>query len=143
MPKKKAARKPKKSAVPKSRHKSSSKVSTKKKAGSRRTSKAANAQPAESLGRPQITGDEKLYLLFREDYHARQVFEFLRVETVRELEAYSAQQIIKLLSQPIQRTVNRIRDQLAQRNRHLLDDKEYALEHKRGHASPRGPQANP
>ena len=135
MPKKKTAPKSQKPPVRKVRPKSTKKAAAKKQASPARARKApaTNANPpAESLGRPHITGDEKLYMLFREDYHARQVFEFLRVETVRELEAYSPQQIIKLLSQPIQRTVNRIREQLAQKNRHLQDDKEYALERKHG-----------
>ena len=56
-----------------------------------------------------VTQEEKLYMLFKEDYHARQIFEFLRVETVKDLEQFSPQQIVKLLSQPIQKTVLRIR----------------------------------
>lgn len=81
-----------------------------------------------TLGRPKVTGEELLYLLFKEDYHARQVFEFLQVKTVKELEQFSAGEIIKRLSQPVRTTVERIRQTLAGYNRCLADDLEYALE---------------
>lgn len=85
------------------------------------------AQPAgDSLGRPLVTAEEKLYFLFREDYPARQVFEFLRVETVGELERFSPQEIIHILSTPIRRTVDGIRKRLAREKRHLKDDVEFA-----------------
>jgi hypothetical protein len=67
-------------------------------------------------------------MLFKEDYHARQVFEFLQVKTVKELEQFSAGEIIKRLSQPVRTTVERIRQTLAGYNRCLADDLEYALE---------------
>jgi len=92
---------------------------------------AANGGPsASALGRPKVTGDEPLYLLFREDYHARQIFEFLRVRTVRELEEFSAGEILRRLSNPIKATVERIRSSLAERNRCLAGDEEFAVEHK-------------
>lgn len=94
----------------------------------------ATASPAadglSSLGRPKVTGDEQLYLLFREDYHARQIFEFLKVQTVRELERYSAGEILRRLSNPIKQTLERIRCSLAERNRCLVGDEQFALEHK-------------
>jgi hypothetical protein len=96
---------------------------------SRSAKKAVAAKPP-SLGRPKVTGEELLYLLFKEDYHARQVFEFLRVNTVKELEQFSATEIIRRLSQPVRTTVERIRQTLAQYNRCLSDDLEYALERK-------------
>lgn len=83
-----------------------------------------------TLGRPKVTGEELLYMLFKEDYHARQVFEFLRVNTVKELEQFSATEIIRRLSQPVRNTVERIRQTLANYNRCLADDMEYALEKK-------------
>ena len=90
-----------------------------------------------SLGRPLVTNEEKLYMLFKEDYHARQIFEFLRVETVKDLEQFSPEQIVRLLSKPIRTTVDRIRQKLAEKNRHLLDDVEYAAEWKREHPEPK------
>ena len=88
-----------------------------------------------SLGRPLVTNEEKLYMLFKEDYHARQIFEFLRVETVKDLETFSPEQIVKLLSKPIRTTVDRIRQRLAERNPHLLEDVEYAAEWKKEHSA--------
>ncbi|MBS0205304.1 MAG: hypothetical protein JSS49_20565 [Planctomycetes bacterium] len=86
-------------------------------------------EPEVSLGRPLVTQEEKLYMLFHNDYHARQVFEFLRVETVKELEQYSPQQIIHLLSKPIRTTVDRIRQRLAELKRSLREDESFAAAH--------------
>jgi hypothetical protein len=83
-----------------------------------------------SLGRPTVTAEEKLFMLFHEDYEARQVFEFLRAETVGDLEQHSAQDIIHRLSRPIRETVDRIRQKLADRNRCLAGDEQFAAEHK-------------
>src|SRR5262245_38051346 len=90
--------------------------------------KAAKRKP--SLGRPTITSEEKLFMLFHEDYEARQVFEFLRAETVGDLEQHSAQDIIHRLSRPIRETVERIRQKLADRNRCLAGDEQFAANHK-------------
>lgn len=87
-------------------------------------------EAAPSLGRPKVTGDEDLDMLFKEDYHARQVFKFLSVGTVKELENLSAGEILRRLSRPIKETVERIRGELAKRNRCLAGDEEFALEHK-------------
>src|ERR1043165_9269633 len=88
-----------------------------------------------SLGRPTISAEEKLFMLFHEDYEARQVFEFLRAETVADLEQHSPQEIIYRLSRPIRETVDRIRTRLAERNRCLAGDEVFAKEHKTGRAS--------
>ena len=114
--KKKPAKKAAKKAVP-------GKTARKKKA-------AAKPTAEESLGRPKVTADEKLYWLFREDFHARQVFEFLRVETLRELEEFSPQEIVRRLTQPVRDTVENIRKALATKNRHLKGDLAFALEYK-------------
>ena len=87
--------------------------------------KQPSAQP--SLGRPLVTGEELLFMLFKEDYHARQIFDFLRVERVKELEAFSPDEIVKILSQPITETVNRIRRKLAEKHRSLKNDATFAL----------------
>ena len=79
--------------------------------------------------RPTVTAEEKLFLLFKEDYHARQIFEFLRAATVRDLEQFSAEEIVRKLSQPVRDSVQRIRLRLAKHNRCLRDDLEFALEH--------------
>ena len=85
--------------------------------------------PDVALGRPLVTQEEKLYMLFHDDYHSRQVFEFLRVQTVKELEEYSPQQIIHLLSKPIRTTVDLIRQRLAKYKRSLRDDEPFAAEY--------------
>jgi hypothetical protein len=91
--------------------------------------KRAAPKPPLSLGRPKVTAEEKLYLLFKDDYHARQIFEFLRAETVRDLEQFSPAEIVGRLSQPIRQTVDRIRKKLAEKNRCLKDDLAFAVEH--------------
>ena len=96
--------------------------------------KAAAAEDA-AIGRVLVSQEEKLYMLFKEDYHARQIFEFLRVETVKDLEQFSPQQIVRLLSQPIQATVLRIRRKLAEKNRHLADDADFVVEFKKSQSS--------
>ena len=94
--------------------------------------KKARKKPA-SLGRPSVTAEELLYMLFKDDYHARQIFEFLRVETVGELEHYSPQEIVNRLSRPVVDSVDRIRRTLAEKNRCLSGDIDFALEHKAAH----------
>jgi hypothetical protein len=111
MPKKKPAKPPKK-------------ASKKKPAAKRKPPRTI------SLGRPTVTGEEKLFMLFHEDYEARQVFEFLRAETVADLEQHTPQDIIHRLSRPIRETVDRIRKKLADRNRCLTGDEQFASEHK-------------
>ena len=69
-------------------------------------------------------------MLFKEDYQARQLFEFLRAETVRDLEQFAPQEIVSRLTQPLRQTVERIRRRLAELNRCLRDDEAYALEHR-------------
>lgn len=81
-----------------------------------------------SLGRPLVTQEEKLYMLFHDDYQSRQVFEFLRVDTIKDLEEFTPQQIVHLMARPIRLTVDRIRQRLAQFKRSLKDDEQYATE---------------
>jgi hypothetical protein len=113
--------------MPKKKSAKLSKKATKKPA--RR--KTAKKPKKISLGRPTVTAEEKLFMLFHEDYEARQVFEFLRAETVADLEQHSPQDIIHRLSRPIRETVDRIRTKLADKNRCLAGDEQFAVEHKR------------
>jgi hypothetical protein len=116
--------------------KKTAKKKTAKTAGARGTKKKVARKSSSSrgkskikLGRPKVTGEEKLFMLFHENYHARQIFEFLRVETVKELETYSPDEIIRLLSAPIAHTVRKIRETLADKNRHLAGDIEFAADY--------------
>ena len=115
MPKKKSAKKPTKGT-----RKPAKKSPAKKRAPKKKV----------SLGRPTVTAEEKLFMLFHGDYEARQVFEFLRAETVGELEQFSPPEIIHRLSRPIRETVDRIRIALAQKNRCLAGDEEFAAQHR-------------
>jgi hypothetical protein len=103
-------------------------VKAKKSTAQKSTAQKSKAQKPPSLGRPTVSQEEKLFLLFREDFHARQIFEFLRAETVRDLEQFSAEEIVRRLSQPIRQSVQRIRIKLAQHHRCLRDDQAFALE---------------
>ena len=129
MAKKKIAKKMKtaKSAKKGSKGKAAPKKSpATKKAAARKAVK----EPEVSLGRPLVTQEEKLYMLFKDDYHARQIFEFLRVNTLKELEELSPQQIVRRVSKPVFDTVDRIRVKLAEMKRSLRDDGEFAAEHR-------------
>jgi hypothetical protein len=106
----------------------------KSKAAAKKATPRRSKPKEPSLGRPLVTNEEKLYMLFKEDYHARQIFEFLRVETVKDLEQFSPEQIVRLLSKPIRTTVDRIRQKLAEKNRHLSEDVQFAAEWKREHS---------
>ena len=119
MAKKKSAAKPAKKKPP-----APKKAAKPKKAAAKPVKK-----PLPSLGRPKVTAEEKLFMLFKEDYHARQIFEFLRADTVRDLDTWSPDEIVRQLSQPIKQTAERIRKKLADYNRCLRDDQEFALKH--------------
>jgi len=68
-------------------------------------------------------------MLFHDDFHARQIFDFLRAETVGDLEQHSPQEIIHRLSRPLRETVERIRQRLAERNRCLKEDEAFAVDY--------------
>lgn len=125
MAKKKIAKKSRKRPVKRTANAAPAKPAgkRKKKPAAKPPAKRATKKPA--LPRPTITGEEKLFLLFKEDYHARQIFDFLRVETVRELEQFAPDDIVKRLSRPIAESVDRIRRRLAEKNRYLSGDEAY------------------
>ena len=127
MAKKKTAKKSSQRSV-----KRSTKAATKKparKPSKKPAAKTAGARPKKKpvLPRPTITGEEKLFLLFKDDYHARQIFDFLRVETVRELEQFAPDEIVERLSRPIVESVERIRQRLAEKNRYLSGDEGFLV----------------
>ena len=93
----------------------------------RRSRKKAPPQP-----RPRIPGNADLDLVFKEDYHARQCFAFLRVRSVNDLEKLSPRQINKILSIPFTQTIDRIRRKLAENNRYLAGDEEYFKQFRAG-----------
>lgn len=147
MAKKKAASKKKASSRLAAAKKATKKAGSKKAAAKKKTARkpaakkaatksaAAKKKPARNpsasiakLGRARITGDAKLDEFFKRDYEARQVFEFLRVHTLKELEQYGPQEIFERLTGPMVRTIDRIRKALALNNRSLKGDERYAVE---------------
>ncbi len=127
----------KKKSVSKKTPSATKKRVTKKKSVKKKTkTKAAKKKKqkkkaAKSLGRPRVTGDAKLEQFFKKDYEARQVFDFLRVETVKELEEFGPDEIVEKLTAPMMQTVKRIRKALAICNRCLKKDHKFALEFQR------------
>jgi hypothetical protein len=105
------------------------KVTTKKKSAGKSKAKKRIGK-TKSLGRPRVTLDARLDLLFQKDYQAREVFDFLRITTVRELEKFAPGEIINKLAGPLYQTVQRIRKTMALCNRSLADDRDFALEFK-------------
>lgn len=134
MAKKKTSKKAKSVAAARSAKKSTGKASSKKSSTTKKpASRKANKESDVSLGRPLVTQEEKLYMLFQHDYHARQIFEFLRVNTLKELEELSPQQIVRRVSKPVFDTVDRIRGKLAEMKRSLRDDEAFAKEYRDSH----------
>ena len=78
------------------------------------------------FGRVRVPVDARLDLVFQKDYQAREVFDFLKVQTIRELEQFGPAEILDRLTGPMQQTVLRIRKTLALANRHLARDEKFA-----------------
>lgn len=102
------------------RKKTTTKVTGKKAASKKSSSKKA------SLGRPRIAGTAELDMEFKGDFGARQIFQFLDVQTFKELEEFSPQEITDRVITPLVQAVERIRKQLAMANRHLAGDQKFA-----------------
>ncbi len=65
-------------------------------------------------------------MFFKRDFEARQIFEFLDVGLVKELEEFSPQEITDRMITPLVQAVERIRKTLALANRHLAGDVKFA-----------------
>lgn len=83
-------------------------------------------KPAGLFGRVKVPVDARLDLVFQKDYQAREIFDFLKVQTIRELEQFGPDEIIERLTGPMVQTVQRIRKTLALANRHLAKDEKFA-----------------
>lgn len=125
--KKKPAKKKdsKKKAVKK---KPAAKKKAKKKAAGNKKATKKKKTKKKSLGRGRIPGNSKVDLLFHKDFQARELCEFLRVETLKDLEEFTPDEIVERMTRPFVQTVNRIRKMLALNNRSLKDDEEFARE---------------
>ncbi|MFM7162002.1 MAG: hypothetical protein ACKO3P_16745 [Planctomycetaceae bacterium] len=92
------------------------------------TQRLANQPPmVNGMGPPKVVGEELLELVFRDDIYARQLFSFLAVRTVNELEKLTPNEIFDQASRPIRETLDRVRRQLALLNRTLKNDQAFAL----------------
>ncbi|MGB0739407.1 MAG: hypothetical protein ACPGXX_04990 [Planctomycetaceae bacterium] len=80
------------------------------------------------LGRSRIPVDAPLDLVFQNDMQAREAFVFLGIQSIRELEDFTADELVQRLTSPAKLTVGRIRKILAMNNRCLTDDEEFAVE---------------
>jgi len=109
------------------------KKAVKKRKGVRRattTSGIRTSKPVRKLGRSQIPIDEPLDIVFQNDQPAREAFVFLGIHTVRELEEFEPDELVRRLTSPAKQTVGRIRKILAMNNRSLEQDEAFALEFK-------------
>jgi hypothetical protein len=79
-----------------------------------------------ALGRVRVPSAARLDLVFQKDYQAREVFDFLKVQTISELEQFGPDEILERLTGPMVQTVLRIRKTLAMANRHLAKDEKFA-----------------
>ncbi len=70
-----------------------------------------------------------LDLVFKDDFYARQIFVFLGVRTVNELEQFQPGQIYEKATGPIRESIERIRERLALLNRALAGDQEFAVKY--------------
>jgi hypothetical protein len=104
-------------------------VVAKPRPSTRKTTAAARRTAA--LGRPRVAGTAELERMFQKDLEAREVFEFLGVKTLKELETLSPDQILERLTAPMVRTVGRIRKSLAMNNRCLAGDQKFAVAFKK------------
>jgi len=105
------------------------KKAAQKPVGKRKAAKK-KVKRAAALGRPKFTGEALLDQVFKEDYHARQIFTFLGVSSLKELEKFGPEEIVNRLSAPLVQTVQQIRKRLADHNRHLAGDLDYAVQRK-------------
>jgi len=92
------------------------------------TTKKPVRRKSSVFGRVRVPVDARLDLVFQKDYQAREVFDFLKVQTIRELEQFNPAEILDRLTGPMQQTVMRIRKTLALANRHLARDEKFAKE---------------
>lgn len=80
------------------------------------------------LGRSRVPADAPLAVVFQHDPEAQKAFAFLEIQTVRQLEEFEPDELVRRLSSPAKQTVGRIRKILALHNRCLQTDEPFAVE---------------
>ena len=104
-----------------------------KRKGVRRATTTAGLRSGKTvhkLGRSQIPIDAPLDIVFQNDPSAKEAFVFLQIHTIRELEQFEPDELVRRLTSPAKQTVGRIRKILAMNNRSLESDEAFALEFK-------------
>jgi hypothetical protein len=101
------------------------------------TSGLQDSGGARRLGRSRIPVDAPLDVVFQNDTQAREAFSFLGIHSIRELEAFTADDLVLRLTGPAKLTVGRIRKILAMNNRCLTGDEEFAVDFQEMHTKVR------
>lgn len=92
------------------------------------TSGLQDPATARRLGRSRIPVDAPLDVVFQNDNQAREAFSFLGIHSIRELESFTADDLVLRLTGPAKLTVGRIRKILAMNNRCLTGDEDFAVD---------------
>jgi hypothetical protein len=122
--KKSSAKRPRPAKKSAARKKSAGKTAKK----STLVAKKPAHRKSSGFGRVRVPVDARLDIVFQKDYQAREIFDFLKVQTIRDLEGFAPQEILDRLTGPMQQTVLRIRKTLALVNRHLARDEKFATD---------------
>ncbi|MFY9255507.1 MAG: hypothetical protein WAO83_18790 [Fuerstiella sp.] len=101
-----------------------------KKKGVRRAtiSSGVRKKAGRKLGRSRIPQEAPLAAIFQNDLQAQEAFTLLGIQTIRELEEFDPDELVRRLSSPAKQTVGRIRKMLALNNRCLSSDEAFAVE---------------
>lgn len=127
--KKAAVKKATKKTTAKPEKKPASKATRKK--GVRRATMTTGIRTKKSgkkIGRSRIPADAPLTVVFEKVDDALDAFRYLEVNTFRELEEFTPDELVKRLTSPAIQTVGRIRKYLAINNRHLAEDEKFAVD---------------
>ncbi len=88
-----------------------------------------NKKKAEKkIGRSRIPIDAPLSVVFEHFPDEKQAFDLLQIQTIRELEEFEPDELVRRLTSPAKQTVGRIRKILAMNNRCLANDESFAIE---------------
>ena len=80
------------------------------------------------IGRSRIPIDAPLSVVFEHFPDEKQAFDLLQIQTIRELEEFEPDELVRRLTSPAKQTVGRIRKILAMNNRCLANDESFAIE---------------
>lgn len=120
----------KKAATKKAAVKKKAPVKQPRKKGVRRATLSSGIRKKSDrrLGRSRVPADAPLAVVFQNDAEAQKAFAFLEIQTIRELEEFDPDELVRRLSSPAKQTVGRIRKILALNNRCLQSDETFAVE---------------